>query len=184
MLQFLEVGTAAQVKVFAASCAERMAQLFTGVVGRDAERLSDVELAIRCMERLWEFEADGQWDELSQSFESLPELSGEDEPMGALAYAYDSAACLYYASVYRGTLDSVNVQYCSNHALNGAGFMSGELSDGVDREEIELECQLRDIGDLSLEVMPNIPQGLVASIRARSRELSRIRLMELLNAMS
>ncbi|EGX55929.1 hypothetical protein SZN_30407 [Streptomyces zinciresistens K42] len=176
--EFSESASSGQMRIFVASCAERMAQLFTGLVGTNTERSQDVELAIRCMDLLWQSQPQISWDEIAESFSSLPELAGDEEPPGLLAYAYDAAATLYYAAKYRKTGNLVDVASCSNHALNSAEYISEELDDGVDRYEIELRNQVADIALLSQTGNPD-DHEFIQSMRGRAREFARARLAEL-----
>ncbi|MBY8868819.1 hypothetical protein [Streptomyces sennicomposti] len=176
--EFSESASPGQMGIFVASCAERMAQLFTGLVGANAERSQDVELAIRCMDLLWQSQPQISWDEIVESFSSLPELAGDEEPPGLLAYAYDAAATLYYAARYRATGNLVDVTSCSNHALNSAEYISEELDDGVDRYEIELQNQVADIASLSQIGNPD-DHDFIQLMRGRAREFARARLTEL-----
>src|SRR4051812_27360004 len=118
--EFVERTNPVRTSIFVASCAERMAQLFTGLVGADGARLRDVELAVDCLNLLWEPSAQAPWDQLAERLRSLPELTGDEESTGLLAYADDAAAALYYAVKYRqdGALELVIS--CSNSALNSA----------------------------------------------------------------
>jgi hypothetical protein len=169
------------MKIFVASCAERMGQLFTGLAGAGAGRSQDVDLAIRCLDLLWQSQPQISWDEIAESVGSLPELTGDEEPPGLLAYAYDAAATLHYAAKYRATGNVVDVTSCSNHALNSAEYISEELDDGVDRYGIELRNQEADIILLSQTGSPDDPE-FVQSMRDRAREFARARLTELISA--
>lgn len=176
--EFSEGASSGRMWIFVASCAERMAQLFTGLVGANPERSQDVELVIHCMDLLWQSQPQTSWDQIADNFSSLPELAGDEEPPGLLAYAYDAAATLYYAARYRETGNLVDVTSCSNHALNSAEYISEELADGVDRYEIELQKQLADIAFLS-QVGNSDDRNFIQSMRGRAREFARARLAEL-----
>jgi hypothetical protein len=158
-----------------------MAQLFTGLVGADSARGQDVDLAIRCLDLLWQSQPQISWSEIAENLSSLPELAGEEEPPGLLAYAYDAAATLYYAAKYRETENLADVISCCTHALNSAEYISEELDDGVDRYEIELRNQEVDIASLLQSVNPD-GCDLVQSMRDRAREFARARLAELIAA--
>jgi hypothetical protein len=179
--EFMESASSGQVRIFVASCTERMAQLFTGLVGADTGRSQDVELAIRCLDLLWQSQPQISWSEIADRFSSMPELAGDEEPPGLLAYAYDAAATLYYAAKYRETGNLVDVTSCSNHALNSAEYISEELDDGVDRYEIELRNQEADIALLSQTGNPDDGE-FVPSMRDRAQEFARARLAELISA--
>ena len=176
--EFSESAISGQMWIFVASCAERMAQLFTGLVGASAERSKDVELAIHCMDLLWQPQPQVSWDEIAASLRSLPELAGDEESPGLLAYASDAAATLYYAASFREAGNLVDVTSCSSHALNSAGYMSEKLADGVDRYEIELQNQLADIALLSQA--GNLDDlNVIQLMRERALEFARARLAEL-----
>ena len=177
---FAERGSIPQCAVFVASGAERIAQLFTGIVGRDERRVADVELVIECLDRLWEPGADDLsiWSDRAERLAGLPEFDGDLEPAGIAAYAYDAAAVLLYAVSFRMTKDRVNIDYCCNHLVNSAGFISDELADGVDRVELERSRQEQDIRDILSVSDSTTNEGIIA-IRERSRQASRHMLGEL-----
>ncbi|MFF3453710.1 hypothetical protein ACFYXH_05130 [Streptomyces sp. NPDC002730] len=52
----LRVQPQAHVEAFVASCAERMAQVFTGLRGDDLARSGDVDVVIRLLDDLWDSE--------------------------------------------------------------------------------------------------------------------------------
>jgi len=176
--EFSESASPSQMRIFVASCTERMAQLFTGLVGVSTDRSQDIELVIRCMDLLWQSQSRISWGEMVEIFSSFPELAGDEEPPGLLAYAYDAAATLYYAAKYRESEDLACVISCSNHALNSAEYISEELGDGVDRYEMELRNQVADIALLSQTGNPDDGE-FIQSMRSRAREFSRARLVEL-----
>ncbi|MFI8892428.1 hypothetical protein [Streptomyces paradoxus] len=76
-----------------------MTPLFTELVGMDATRSQDVDLAARCLDLLWQSQPQVLWREITENLASLRELQGEEEPAGLLAYAYDGVATLYYADL-------------------------------------------------------------------------------------
>ncbi|WP_418277017.1 hypothetical protein ACNHYB_03640 [Isoptericola jiangsuensis] len=155
-----------------------MAQLFTGLVCGSAERTQDIEFTIRSMDLLWQADTQTSWDEIAARFRSLPELRGDEEPPGLLAYAHDAAAALYYAALYRATGSLVDVTSCSNRALNSTGFISDKLDDNVNRYEIELQNQIADIALLS-RVGNSDRCDVIEAMRARAQSLGRARLAEL-----
>jgi hypothetical protein len=156
-----------------------MAQLFTGLVGSDAGRSQDVDMAIRCLDLLWQSQPQALWGEIARKIRSFPELAGDEEPPGLLAYAYDAAATLYYAAKYRETENLADVISCSNHALNSAEYISEELNDGVDRHGLELRNQKADI-DFLLQSSNLDGCEFVQAMRGRAREHARARLAELI----
>ncbi len=178
--EFIQSATSGQIRAFAASCAERMAQLFTGVVGTDATRSQDVDSAISCLDLLWQSQRQFSWGEIVERLGNLPELTGEEEPPGLLAYAYDAAATLYYAARYRQTGSLLDAASCSNHALNSAEYVSEELADGVDRYEVEFASQRAGIAS----VRGTDDSGdcdLVYFMRERARRQARARLAEIVS---
>lgn len=181
ILQFSESASEFQTAIFVACCAERTAQLFTGLVGSDIGRSQDVDLAIHCLDLLWENAPQVSWGEIAERISVFPELVGDEEPPGLLAYAYDAAATLYYAVKYRDTGCLTNMISCSSHALNSAEYISEELDDGVDRYENERRNQEADIESL-LQVGGPHSNDVIQGMRGRARELSRSRLTELLAA--
>ncbi|MYU56266.1 hypothetical protein GTY53_30880 [Streptomyces sp. SID7805] len=178
---FLSSGDVERAGLFAASCAERMAQLFTGVVGTDPARAADVELVVDCLDRLWSTAATHPWEELADRLLRLPELAGEEVPDGLYSYAYEAAGALHYACKYRETHDTTHIESCCNHVLNAAEFISDEIGDGVDRYEVECTRQLADISDLS-SAPRAFDDSLRQALRDRSREHSKALLAELIQA--
>ncbi|MEW1659730.1 hypothetical protein [Streptomyces sp. NPDC093707] len=176
--QFLDSSDAEQAGLFAASCAERMAQLFTGVVGTDPARVADVELVVDCLDRLWSTTATHPWEELAHRLLLLPELASEEVPDGLFPYAYEAAGALHYACKYRETLNTEHIESCCNHALNAAEFISDEVGNGVDRYEVECALQLADIVDLT-STSGAVDSLLREALRRRSQERSRELLEEL-----
>lgn len=176
---FSERASSREIGIFVASCAERMAQLFTGLIGSDVARPQDVELVIRCLDVLWlPNPLRSSLEEMVGQIGSFPELMGDEEPLGLMAYAYDAVATLYYAARYQTGGDLTDVISCSNHALNSASYVSDELDDGVDRYEIESRNQKADMAIL-LRLHGSDGRDSVQVIRDRARELSRERLFEL-----
>ncbi|WP_328414324.1 hypothetical protein OG542_28070 [Streptomyces violaceus] len=179
--EFIQRASSGQIRAFVASCAERMAQLFTGVVGTDVTRSQDVDSAIHCLDLLWQSQPQVSWGEIVADLGSLPELAGDEEPPGLLAYAYDAAATLYYAARYRETGSVVDAVSCSNHALNSAEYISEELADGIDRYDLELGNQRADIVAVTGTGDPG-DRDLVQFLRARAQKQARARLAELTSA--
>lgn len=50
----LRTGEPERIAMFTASCAERMAQLFTGLRGDDPGRAGDVEILLEVLDELWD----------------------------------------------------------------------------------------------------------------------------------
>ncbi|MCA2211722.1 hypothetical protein [Jidongwangia harbinensis] len=168
------------MSMFVAACAERMAQLFTGPVGADTARSPDVDTVIRCLDLLWQYPSGTAWGEIAEAMKQFPELTGDEQSPGLLAYADDAAAAVYYAVKYRKDGDLTSVASCSNSALNSAEYISDLLDDGVDRYEIEVQNQQADMATLSGADASG--DDLVRSLRERARESSRTRLTELMSA--
>ncbi|MFW6638498.1 hypothetical protein ACOALZ_00485 [Nocardiopsis algeriensis] len=177
--EFYEKEEGWKIQVFVASCAERMVQLFTGVVGADPSRSQDVELVLRCMDLLWSPDSNKPWALVAEEIYLLPELAGDEEPPGLLLYAYNAAAALYYATKYREAGDLESVISCCNHALNSAEFISEQLDDGVDRFIIEVERQKNDIEELCKFKSPDKGE-VVGFMRGRGQVVGREILADLL----
>jgi hypothetical protein len=180
---FLAEAPVEQMRMFLASCVERMAQLFIGIVGRDPDRRVDVDLAVSCLDGMWDLGSNAQWSDVSRSFSQMSEIAGDEEPSGISAYAYDAAACIYYGAEFCSRLDVQDIRHCANHALNSAGFVSELIGDGIDREEIEFGLQVADVTDLGGAVGSSVV-SIGRNLRTRSQVSARARLIEVVRAFS
>ena len=50
----LQAGSGDVARIYAASCVERMAQIFTGLRAGNPERIEDVDLFVDTLQRLWD----------------------------------------------------------------------------------------------------------------------------------
>ncbi|MEU0880458.1 hypothetical protein ABZ345_17790 [Lentzea sp. NPDC005914] len=106
----LRSGTFAALAVFTASCAERMAQLFTGLRGDDAERAADIATFLAILDELWDADlpATGFLSRVGE-LEGFDELdrTADEEPLSEIddIYSFNSVLCMRYAALYRATQD-------------------------------------------------------------------------------
>jgi hypothetical protein len=132
---------------FAASCVERGAGVFFLAVASEPDRGADLEAYLRLLEDLWGAPGLSPEERAShqERADSFPELQGDEEPPGILAYAFDAVAVMYYAYAYLVSGDSENIRYCSNHMLSFAGYIDDVVSGASNFYEEEIAAQLRDI---------------------------------------
>ncbi|NUT50534.1 MAG: hypothetical protein HOV94_24985 [Saccharothrix sp.] len=165
----------AQLAIFVAGCAERMAQVFTGLSGGDATRRADIDAVIRLVDDLWVVAGPG--DLFRSHLESLKALSefksrGEEIVDVADIYAFYSALALRYAVVYRLSSDVAVVLKCAHVCLTATGQLDRNIP-GASFFAQELELQR---GATSVD---SGNAGLVAPVthlRMRDKEVSRERL--------
>lgn len=111
--------------VFTASCAERAAQIFTGLRGDDLTRSADVDVFIAILDELWAFELDGaafsaRVGELGR-FSELVRADDEEEFSDTDdVFSLWSILCLRYAASYRANRDVEDAIRCAHINLNSA----------------------------------------------------------------
>jgi hypothetical protein len=164
------------VGVFVASCAERMAQLFTGLGGEDQGRSVDVDVVLQILDELWDFELSG--DRFAGSVESLarfPELlPGDDEIVDTgEIFSFYGVLVVRYACVFRSVGDSEDAIQCAHVALTAMGQIDQNVAGSALFEE-ENSRQLKIVDDLH---GGQLGSDRYSKLRAEDQELSRGRLV-------
>jgi hypothetical protein len=119
-----------QVATFVASCAERMAQVFTGLCGADPARNSDADFVIQLLEDLWDPEIPvDSFRAYVESLEGFRELEPSDEEIVGVAdiYSFYSVLALRYAAVYRSSGDVEDALKCAHSCLTAMGQLDQNL---------------------------------------------------------
>lgn len=109
--------------VFTASCAERMAQLFTGQCGDDPSRAAEVATFLKILDELWDLGllAVG-FSAHVEGLQAFAELAtaADEEPLSEIddIYVFNSVLCRRYATLYRATLDPEEAVRCAHVSLS------------------------------------------------------------------
>jgi hypothetical protein len=143
----LLAGEPARAAVFVASCAERMAQLFTGLRGNDPGRAADVELYLKYLNDLWAVDLPGEtFDGRAAVLEGFPELVPSEEGLteDADIDAFSAVLCVRYAVLFRATGDPQQAVQCAHASLTSMGLADQNLP-GSDLFSAEQEYQRRTI---------------------------------------
>ncbi|MGW6935383.1 hypothetical protein ACWGE0_35350 [Lentzea sp. NPDC054927] len=129
----LRSGTFAELAVFTASCAERMAQLFTGLRGDDTERAADIATFLTILDELWDADlpATGFLSRVRE-LEGFDELdrTADEEPLSEIddIYSFNSVLCTRYAALYRATQDPGEVVRCAHVSLSALWQLDRNIS--------------------------------------------------------
>ncbi|WP_433336147.1 hypothetical protein [Spirillospora sp. CA-294931] len=151
--------------------------MFFLAIAADDARAGDLDTYLDLLERLWRGPevSDEEHIVFQEQLDGFPEMQGEEEPPGILAFAYDAVAAMYYAYAYLVSGDLSNITYCSNHMLNSAGYIDDATKGHTSRYDEEIAAQLADVDALSKDLMTID----LALIRDRSRAASRDRMESL-----
>ncbi|MGK4597675.1 hypothetical protein [Amycolatopsis sp. w19] len=175
----LQGQSRSQVNAFVAGCAERMSQIFTGIRGEDRSRVEDVELFLRILDDLWDFDASQElFNEHLNLLDEFPEISSADEVVDvAEIYCFYSVLSLRYAVLSRagGGVDSA--LECAHIGLTAMGQLDQNLA-GAEYFVQEGEGQSREAG---VSLRKGIEQGEIEGLRNLNREIGRERLMAILS---
>ncbi|MEU3648884.1 hypothetical protein AB0E59_36305 [Lentzea sp. NPDC034063] len=171
--RFLGEAGEGALTLFAASCVERGSGVFFLALAYDESRGGDVEEYARFLDDLWSGTSLSLRDRESHQgrIDSFPEMQGEEEPPGIMAFAYDAVAAMYYSYAYLVSGDSINVKYCSNHMLNSAGYIDDAVPGSSNRYEDEIAEQLGAVEALSSD----LSKVEAAVLRERARAMGRDR---------
>lgn len=169
-----------QVATFVASCAERMAQVFTGLSGEDPARSGDVDAVIRLVGDLWDpttpttaFRAH------VTSLEGFQEFEPSDEEIVDVVdiYNFYSVLVLRYAALYRSTGDVEVALKCAHASLTAMGTLDNNLRNPrFFAQEVELQKHVSSIPALTAESLQRL--------RDEDRAVSRERLMAIRSRLS
>jgi hypothetical protein len=174
---FVAEATTLQLVAFAASCVERGAAVFFSAIAPDEGRTADRDVFLELLDDLWRGTslsaavAQRHLELIAQ----FPEIQGDDEPPGILAFAYDAVAAMYYAYEYLVSGEAENIRYCSNHMLNSAGFIDNAAEGGGRNHSGEVATQTDDMARISTG------RTTVAALRERAQTVGQER-VEVLKA--
>jgi hypothetical protein len=125
----LREGPPLGVQIFAASCAERMAQLFTGIRGGNPDRSTDVDLFVRTMDNLWNIGLGRSFSGSVNALEAFVELQPSEE--GGInvpdIYAMYPVLVAKYACAYRAFGDPEDSIRCAHAALTAMGQLDNNV---------------------------------------------------------
>lgn len=141
----------AQVATFVASCAERMAQIFTGLSGDDPARDDDADVVIRLVADLWDPAISAAtFRDYVTILESFQELEPPDEEIVDTAgiYSFYSVLVLRYAALYRASADAEDALHCAHVSLTAMGQLDQNLP-GAEffTQETELQLYVSSLDD-------------------------------------
>ncbi|NEY33724.1 hypothetical protein GTU99_16205 [Streptomyces sp. PRKS01-65] len=141
----------ARVATFVASCAERAAQVFTGLSGDDPARNGDVDVIVRLVEDLWNPAiSTATFQDYVTSLDGFQELGPSDEEIVDVVgiYTFYSVLVLRYAALYRSSADVEDALRCAHVSLTAMRQLDQNLQ-GVDffAQEAELQRYTSSLGD-------------------------------------
>jgi hypothetical protein len=173
----LQEQSQAQVGAFVAGCAERMVQVFAGLRSDEPARGSDVDMAIRLLEDLWNAEVPQQkfqgWVEFMSEFPELDESSDEEIIDAGEIYSFYAVLALRYAALYRSSGDAETALRCAHACLTAMGQLDQNIPVAAFFAQ-EAECQQRVISSYPLTEVDEIAQ-----LRNADQVVSRERLTAL-----
>ncbi|MFX4295385.1 hypothetical protein [Streptomyces bohaiensis] len=168
----------AEASVFVASCAERAAQIFTGLSGLDPARGMDVDVAVRLVEDLWAVEASSiDFQRYLAAVEEFREFepSGEERVEVGGIYSFYSALVMRYAALYRCSMDIEHALKCAHVSLTAMGQLDQNLPKAVFfAQESQVQRQVSSLADVSV----------ILEVRRNDQVLSRERLAAILGRMN
>jgi uncharacterized protein YjaG (DUF416 family) len=171
----LRESSAADTCVFVAGCAERMAQVFTGLQGDDPARKADVELLLRVLDDLWDIRRPAEtFLAVKASLEEFPELRPGDEELIDVAdvYSFYGVLIARHACAYRASGDVDDAVGVAHAALTAMGQLDQGLgTDSCFADENERQLQS------ALSARDGGPAGAgLRRTRAADQAVSRARL--------
>ncbi|MGY5007214.1 hypothetical protein ACWCY6_03850 [Streptomyces sp. 900105755] len=165
-----------QVATFVAGCAERMAQVFTGLCGTDPARSGDSDVVVHLLENLWDPEVPADSFRASvESLEGFRELEPSDEEIIDVAgiYSFYSVLAMRYAALYRSTGDVEDALKCAHSCLTAMGQLDQNLP-GAALFAQEAEFQQRTASAPRLDTLSF---DLLSRLKEDDRIVSRERLL-------
>ncbi|WP_173140076.1 hypothetical protein [Kibdelosporangium persicum] len=152
--------------VFAARCAERMVQVFTGLREGDEDRRADVDAAIIAMDDLWQVGLSR--DVFLVHLEKIvgfAEMAPSDEELEGVRDVYSaySVLALRYALRYRASGDVEDVIRCAHANLTAMGQLDANIANGnffEEEQRIELESVRAGEGGISATEMRTADQAV------------------------
>jgi hypothetical protein len=176
---FLEGAPQQALCVFAASCAERMAQVATGLLAESGDREDSAEVCVDTVDALWS-RASGSSDVglRPELFDEFPELQPHEEGLNDAAdiYAVYSLLTLKYAAQCASGEGASAAKRCAHIALTAMGQLARN-SDHPQLFDGEIQAQ----GDLVRSLMSDASAVDIASLRAADRAVGRSRLAALIS---
>ncbi|MGW9349389.1 hypothetical protein [Nocardiopsis flavescens] len=159
-----------RVDVFVASCAERVRQVFTGLVADDDKRDGDLDRVVRIADALWDVGGESSWDGDLRFLESLPEIKKSGSTDGKSAVLHSVAMVIFCAVRYRSFRNSEDAIRCSDFALNSSSLISDYRGLEFDIRSLESNYQRSDIASLSgVGVLEEIN---ILAMKVRAEEFS------------
>jgi hypothetical protein len=144
----LESGGADSIRIYLAACTERMAQIFIGNRSADAGRLTDVDLYVDTLQRLWNSDdAMGDFADLASRIEAFSEMQSPEDAVltdSVDIHCFYSALVLRHAVLAVGSGESSEAVNCGHVALTSM-FQLEQNTEGADFYEDEKAWQRRSI---------------------------------------
>ncbi|GHF77825.1 hypothetical protein [Streptomyces griseosporeus] len=134
-------------RVYAAACAERMAQIFTGLRAGAPGRDADADFFVDTMGRLWRPEEPlDDAPARAGRLEEFPEMRPPETGHTAVRdiYAFYSVLTLRYAVLCAGSGDAAEAEHCGHVVLTAMGQMQQNVA-GSRFYEDELAWQRRSV---------------------------------------
>jgi hypothetical protein len=160
----------AQVATFVASCAERMAQVFTGLSGDDPARNGDADVVIQLVDDLWNPAiSSAAFQDYVTSLDGFRELEPSDEEIvdAVGIYTFYSVLVLRYAALYRSSVNVGDALKCAHASLTAMGQLDQNLQSAVFlAQEAELQQYVSSVSDRTADPI----QRLRDNDRAVSQE--------------
>lgn len=166
----LRGGDPARLATFTASCAERMAQLFTGLRGEDPDRASDVDLFLEILNQLWDPSVEQSvFAARLEALEEFVELQPVDDVLQEIddIYAFYGVLCMRYAVLCRATSNPENALECAHASLTALGQLDQNVPHATHFEDEHQHQRRMALGDT-----PSPSEA-----RALDREVSHKRLL-------
>ena len=167
-----------QIATFVASCAERMAQVFTGLSADDPARNGDADAVIRIVGDLWSPAiSSAAFRDYVTSLEGFRELEPSDEEIVDVAgiYTFYSVLVLRYAVLYRSGADVEDALKCAHASLTAMGQLDQNLR-GAEflAQEAELQRHVSSLSDRDADFIQRlrdhdraVSQERLAAIKSR-----------------
>lgn len=172
--EFLRRSERITLAVFVASCAERMAQLFTGLRGGEASRFEDVDLYLEILEELWDPDLSGSvFAARLEVLEEFIELQPSEEGLASVVdiYSFYGVLCMRYAVLCRANGEAEDAVRCAHASLTALGQLDQNIPQGAFFEG-EREYQHRIMLDDATSVAPLMQRRKVDRHEGRERLLA------------
>jgi hypothetical protein len=128
----LREGDGQLARIFAASCAERLVQVFCAVRAVDSSRADDIAYVVETIEDLWDLERPaGSFDERREHLLSFPELQPNDVGFTQVADIYSFCGCLvlmYATKCAAAGGDPDAAVSCAHASLTAMGLLDQNVA--------------------------------------------------------